>query len=389
MSSFPNITDFNAQNWNQDSDYITNTVLNYSGKIRLNKNFSMTNNSYVFDFMIGENGIANFAMSTRVEANSEGIQVISLEFSNGTIKFYTAYSYDNVNQYLINRNGDRVSANSYTISFDNRDYINKKYRLVIYRDFNWQIKLKLIDLLNFNILVDDITPIIESETLVGVLNGVLGHWHDAISAYSEVASMKLFRMDIYTDVPSDHNVLMVVLGDSITEGYASGGEEYTYGQLLANCFYPSKIKVSGRCQGQIDGVIERLSSEAAPLSPKYVMVTIGVNGGNTLDKLKQLCTNIYSINSIPILNHITECGGNYNQVNTQIDDCVNYFKSQSKEIYCVKMDIAMARNYNIANGTDPSLKNDHVHPNINGHLRMYKRIKIDCPFLFNYKNYSK
>ena len=51
------------------------------------------------------------------------------------------------------------------------------------------------------------------------------------------------------------------------------------------------------------------------------------------------------------------------------------------------MDIAMAKDYNIANGTDSSLKNDHVHPNINGHLRMFERIKIDCPFLFNYKNY--
>ena len=176
---------------------------------------------------------------------------------------------------------------------------------------------------------------------------------------------------------------MCIFGDSITEGYNSDDERLTYGQRLASILPLHKIKTSGRCQGQISGVAERIASEGVPLRPKYIMVLIGVNGGNTEENLKALIQQIIDAGSIPIINHITGSGSSYNSYNTLIDTCVNYYKTQGQEIYCVKMDISMALNYNISSGLDPNLMHDHIHPDKYGHERMFLRMRNDCPFLFN------
>ncbi len=61
---------------------------------------------------------------------------------------------------------------------------------------------------------------------------------------------------------------------------------------------------SGRGGTTIKELTERIKNELPFLKAKYVMVTIGTNGGNTEKNLSELVEYIISTKSIPILNNI-------------------------------------------------------------------------------------
>lgn len=169
------------------------------------------------------------------------------------------------------------------------------------------------------------------------------------------------------------NPLLYIIGDSITEG--DGVEEYQrYARLMSNMVGGSCI-LSGMSGTQIGTVIERLTVELPIFKPKYVMVTIGTNGGNTPTNLAQLVALIDANGSIPIINRIAMMSNTANTqaLNTQIANL---------GVLSCRFDLATAVNNDPAQGQNTALyKTDLVHPNYLGHEVMANRLVIDVPEL--------
>ena len=114
-------------------------------------------------------------------------------------------------------------------------------------------------------------------------------------------------------------VKLLLYGDSITqpECYyptANFGEAYT--QLVIDRLKGDAMS-SGRGGGTINTLLEYIVNELPYIKAEYVMVTIGTNGGNTLDNLSQIIEYIRSQGSIPILNNMpcnesgTQCSAEF------------------------------------------------------------------------------
>ena len=191
--------------------------------------------------------------------------------------------------------------------------------------------------------------------------------------FSETASISVYNFEISLLINPASECLIYIVGDSITEGHGVDDESHTFGNLLANQIGVDKVQVSGRCGARIDQVIRKITYEAQPLSPKYVMVTIGANGGNTSTNLSELIDKILAIGSIPIINHTPGIGS----INTLIDSVLTHYP----QCFSVKFDVATSIDKDITKGHDSSLFFDVTHPNALGNAEMYKQILIDCPFL--------
>lgn len=101
-------------------------------------------------------------------------------------------------------------------------------------------------------------------------------------------------------------VKLILYGDSITqpEGYFPTKDfPQAWTQRVISQLGGNAIS-SGRGGAQIDMVLEYIKNELPFIETKYVMVTIGTNGGNTEAKLTQLVDYIKSRGAIPILNNI-------------------------------------------------------------------------------------
>ena len=139
----------------------------------------------------------------------------------------------------------------------------------------------------------------------------------------------------------------------------------------------------GQSRVAFPGVIARLKSEASKLRPGIIMVTIGTNGNNTEEKLKEMTDLILSIGARPILNHIpmmTSVSGT-KTVNDMIDKVVASYGHGT--VGCCRFDVATAVGNDPAQGQDTSLFiSDLIHPNDAGHLCLMNQAKIDCPEIF-------
>ncbi|AZA93030.1 Uncharacterised protein [Chryseobacterium nakagawai] len=172
-------------------------------------------------------------------------------------------------------------------------------------------------------------------------------------------------------------------GDSITEGNIVGGKTPYYKDRFANLIgdylgYP--YYVSGRSAGTIDGVLVRMQVEIPALLPEYVFVTIGTNGNNTEAKLNQLVDFCQRYGCKVILNRITLNDSSTAAKNALIQSVVD-----ARKLMSVKMDIATSQN-NDGVTKDNSLFVDEngtlIHPNKAGNIRMFKRVFVDAPEIF-------
>lgn len=195
--------------------------------------------------------------------------------------------------------------------------------------------------------------------------------------WASAGTVKLYNLLLNCDV-NNAGTYLYIAGDSITEGDGITVDAERWTTILKQYFDIDSVVVSGRCGGTIYHVLERIKSEAAILKPKYIMVTIGTNGRNTVSNLSQLIDDIRDIGAIPILNRVPAmASGLHNTYNNVIENVVN-----TKNVLSCRFDIATSKNYNISSGCDTTLFSDGVHPNVNGCIRMATRIKIDLPFLF-------
>lgn len=123
-----------------------------------------------------------------------------------------------------------------------------------------------------------------------------------------------------------NDVQLLIYGDSITqpEGYfpvsifPRAWTQQVIAKLGGNAIG------SGRGGGTINEVLNYIKNELPYIKTKYVMVTIGTNGGDTEENLSELVDYIKSCGAIPILNNIPA-----NESGTQIE--INRIISKVRE----------------------------------------------------------
>ncbi|MDR1156483.1 MAG: Ig-like domain-containing protein [Bacteroidales bacterium] len=182
---------------------------------------------------------------------------------------------------------------------------------------------------------------------------------------------------------------LMIYGDSISEpeGYFPTADyPQSWTQRVMNRVNGRAVS-SGRGGGNINDLTNRIKNELPFVKSKYVMVTIGTNGGNTEAKLSALVEYIQSQGSIPLLNNIP-C----NESGTQIAD--NQLIDWIRQKYGIKgcrFDLATSLNgdgqqvdqrlmywENYTNGWGEI----YHHPNEKGGQKMFERTLIDLPELY-------
>ncbi|SFC66563.1 GDSL-like Lipase/Acylhydrolase family protein [Parapedobacter composti] len=181
---------------------------------------------------------------------------------------------------------------------------------------------------------------------------------------------------------------LLIYGDSITEpeGYFPTADfPQSWTQLVIHAIN-GKAMSSGRGGTTIQEVLERIKNELPYLKAKYVMVTIGTNGGNTEENLSELVEYILSQGSIPILNNIPA-----NESGTQV--AVNAVIEKIRQKYGIKgcrFDLATSVDYDgkeVDKSTmyleDYDWGQIYHHPNVKGSRLMYLRTLIDVPEIYH------
>ncbi|MCQ2142738.1 MAG: Ig-like domain-containing protein [Bacteroidales bacterium] len=186
------------------------------------------------------------------------------------------------------------------------------------------------------------------------------------------------------------NVNLIIYGDSITqpEGYfpeADFPRAWTQ-QIIAGM--KGNAVSSGRGGATINELLVWIKNELPFLTTKYVMVTIGTNGGDTEENLSELVDYIKSFGFIPILNNIPS-----NESGTQIEiNSIVEKVRKAKNIKGIKFDLATSINGDGLQ-VDQSLMywEDYTgsygwqvyhHPNEKGGDAMFARSRIDVPEIY-------
>ena len=191
------------------------------------------------------------------------------------------------------------------------------------------------------------------------------------------------HMSIKTN-PAD----VIIYGDSITEPegyYPTADFNKAWTQLVINNS-SQKVVTSGRGGSTIDQLIARVQEELPYLNAKYVVITIGTNGGNTIEKLTNLIRFIKSCNAIPLLNHIPCYNNNgdntsFRAVNSMIDQ-VRSNENISGCNFDIPTSLALD-GWEVNEDTmwyeDYDTSYYYHHPNIFGSKLMFEQILIDIP----------
>lgn len=186
---------------------------------------------------------------------------------------------------------------------------------------------------------------------------------------------------------------VVLYGDSITEPEAywpttDFPKSWTQLLIASSC---KKVVTSGRSGSTITELYDRIQNELPYLGAKYCVITIGTNGGDTVENLTQLIKYIKGQDVIPILNHIPcyDNNGNttgYKTVNTIIDTV-----RSNESIKGCNFDLATSLAYDgDAVNTDMMWKEEYNsgadvyyhHPNIKGSAAMIEQLRLDVPEIF-------
>ena len=193
----------------------------------------------------------------------------------------------------------------------------------------------------------------------------------------------------------------LIYGDSITEPesywpYDSFDESWT--QLVV-AGTDGRAMASGRGGTTIYQIMQRIGNELPYIKPKYCMVTIGTNGGSTVETLTELVRYIKSQGVIPILNHIPCYDNNgdttgFIAVNRYVDTV-----RRNEGIGGCDLDIATSvNNDGVTVDTSTMWLEDYSnsayltgstyyhHPNAKGSAAMYAQIRHDAPEIFTHEH---
>ncbi len=185
----------------------------------------------------------------------------------------------------------------------------------------------------------------------------------------------------------DSKVKLLIYGDSITEPegyYPTGDFSRSWTQLVIARLKGQAVS-SGRGGCTIHEVRTRIANELPYLKTKYVMVTIGTNGGNTEENLSELVDYILSQGAVPILNNIPA-----NESGTQIGvNAVIEKVRQKYRLHGCHFDKATSIDKdgrtvdkNTMYFEDYDWGKIYHHPNKLGAQRMYQQTLIDVPEIY-------
>ena len=176
---------------------------------------------------------------------------------------------------------------------------------------------------------------------------------------------------------SKTNVDVLFVGDSITDGRnipLADSWAYKFGEYLTDNYL-----IAARAGGQIQQVINLLNAYGQIISPKVIIASVGVNGGNTTDKFLELFNVIKSLNAIPVINTIYNVGSDFSNITEEEWNTMN---SYILSLPCkhIRFDIASS-----ADKYAPVFKEldssytltDSVHPDSGGSELLYQRAVVD------------
>lgn len=186
------------------------------------------------------------------------------------------------------------------------------------------------------------------------------------------------------------DVKLLIYGDSITqpEGYfPTNMFPQSWTQMIIDELQGNAMS-SGRGGGTITILLDYIRNELPYIKTKYVMITIGTNGGNTENNLTELINYITEQGAIPILNNIP-C----NESGTQIQE--NNLIDQIRKSFGINgcmFDIATSIDGD-GKEVDKSLMfwedysnsygwQIYHHPNDEGGRRMFERTLLDIPEIY-------
>lgn len=196
--------------------------------------------------------------------------------------------------------------------------------------------------------------------------------------------MVVKQMGVYSKLS---DLILLMYGDSITEPdgyYPTADFSKAWTQLVIK-------QLNGRAASSARGgttilqVLERIKNELPYIQPKYVMVTIGTNGGNTEENLSELVEYIQSQGSIPILNNIPA-----NENGTQVP--VNALIEKVRQKYGIKgcrFDLVTSTNHDGLEVDKTTMYLEEIgtrdvyhHPNVKGAKLMFERTLVDVPDIY-------
>ncbi|MCF3108733.1 SGNH/GDSL hydrolase family protein [Niabella sp. CC-SYL272] len=183
------------------------------------------------------------------------------------------------------------------------------------------------------------------------------------------------------------NIKLLLYGDSITEPesyFPTSVFSTSWTQLIRHRVRGSVI-ASGRGGTTINELFNRIKNELPFLKAKYVMVTIGTNGGNTEENLSGLVEYIRSQGAIPILNNIpANESGSQVPVNAVIEKVRRKY-----QISGARFDHATSLNFDgitVDRTTmwqeDYDFSQIYHHPNGKGARLMYLQTLTDIPEIY-------
>jgi len=214
--------------------------------------------------------------------------------------------------------------------------------------------------------------------------GIVHHWDYYCFGLQEGASFTIKQISV---LAQECDLTLMLYGDSQSqpEGYFPA-EDFTesWTQLIMN-HVQGKAMSSGRGGCTIAEVQERIKNELPYVKAKYVMVTIGTNGGNTEANLSELVEYILAQGSVPVLNNIP-C----NEHGTQIE--VNQILAKVRHKYGIngcKFDLVTSLNHDGKEVDKTTMWHEdydfgqfYHHPNVKGSRLMFIRTLIDVPEIY-------
>lgn len=342
--------------WNVSNGSITNgTNVGQSYPLRIEKDTAILERQTIYDFSFPELG-AKIVCGYSTSGADANCSYVYFDTKNNVYGYKT--------------NSSEVSKGNISLQ------ATKKYRLIIAKNGR-NSKCTLYD---FNTL----TQLCSFDT-------VSYNFRDYVTVWSESKSVRIYNVQIIIPHCSE-NIKCIIYGDSITEGLYASSEEKSWSNLIRDALGKDNCCVSGRCTCKIQHVSRRIAFECAILKPKYIMVHIGTNGGNTVDNITKLIEQIKNLGAIPIINTII-CTATSTQssVNTIIRQALNTYSNET--ILSADCQAATCKNFNVADGVNracfsndggTTILHEGYHPSDYGHELMFKQVVKDIPQLFSH-----
>jgi hypothetical protein len=218
---------------------------------------------------------------------------------------------------------------------------------------------------------------------------IVNHWDYYCFGLQEGAALTVKQICVQAQ---ECDLTLLLYGDSQSqpESYFPAKDFPESWTQLIMSHIKGKAISSGRSGGTIRDVLKRIKNELPYVKAKYVMVTIGTNGGNTEENLSELVEYILNQGSIPILNSVP-CNEHASQL--EINPVIEKIR-QKYGIKGCRFDLATSLNHDgkevdkttmwHEDYTATTRKWGHVyhHPNVKGSRLMYLRTLIDTPEIY-------